>query len=215
VRAFLIESQHQIRTLEVQGALWTQALLDRTRVQERDVPTFTRIAVALDPAGTLQETSDEMGIVAGAKGSDGHGYTLRDASRRGTPAACARAAIQLYDRLEADVLIGEANNGGEWIGTVIAFVAAEMCRQGERRAPTVNYKMVHASRNKQTRAEPVATEFEQGRIHHVGYFPQLEAEQTHWVPGMPSPSRMDAEVWCYTELLLNQPRPMQRMAIHI
>ena len=192
---------------EVPGALWTQALLDRTRVRESQVPTLVRIAVALDPAGTSQATSDEMGIIAGGKGADGHGYTLRDASRRGTPAACARQAVLLYDALQADVLIGESNNGGEWIGTVVAFVAAEMYRQGERPSPHVHYKMVHASRSKQTRAEPVATEFEHDRIHHVGTFPELESEQTSWVPGMPSPSRMDAEVWCFTELLLGTQIP--------
>ena len=186
----------------VEGALWTQTVLDRTRVQEAQVPTLVRIAVALDPAGTSQETSDEMGIVAGGKGVNGHGYTLCDASRRGTPAACARQAVRLYDALQADVLLGESNNGGEWIGTVVQFVAQEMHRQGERATPHVHYKMVHASRSKQTRAEPVATEFEHGRIHHVGTFPELESEQTNWVPGMPSPSRMDAEVWLYTELLL-------------
>lgn len=197
----------------VPGALWTQALLDRTRVTVAQLPPLTRVAIALDPAGTSQDTADEMGIVAGGRSADGHGYTLRDASRRGTPAACARQAILLYDQLEADVLIGEANNGGEWIGTVIAFVAQEMHRQGERPTSSVNYKMVHASRSKQTRAEPIATECEHGRIHHVGWFPELEAEQTGWVPGMPSPSRMDAEVWLYTELLLNQPRPVRSIEV--
>ena len=177
------------------------------------VPHLTRVVIALDPAGTSQATADEMGIVAAGVGVDGHGYVLRDASRRGTPEACARDAIGLYDRLEADVLIGEANNGGEWIGTVIALVAAEMHRRGERPMATVHYKMVHASRNKQTRAEPVATEHAHGRIHHVGVFPELEGEMTGWVPGMPSPSRMDAAVWCFTELLLNQPRKVQSLEV--
>lgn len=202
-------------TEDVPGALWTLALLDKTRVTMADVPPLVRIAVALDPAGTSQASSDEMGIVAGGKDAYGQGYTLRDASRRGTPAACAYDAIRLYDQLEADVLIGEANNGGEWIETVIRFVAAEMHRRGERGSPHIHYKMVHASRNKQTRAEPVATEFEHERIHHVGVFPALEEEQVSWVPGMPSPSRMDAEVWLYTELLLNAPKPVRLMEIHI
>ena len=111
------------------------------------------------------------------------------------------------------MLLGEANNGGEWIGTVIALVAAEMHRRGERPMHTVHYKMVHASRNKQTRAEPIATEYSNGRCHHVGVFPGLESEQTGWVPGMPSPSRMDAAVWCMTELLLNQPRKVQSLEV--
>ena len=200
---------------EVPGALWTQALLDRTRITTNQLPALTRVAIALDPAGTSQETSDEMGIVAGGRDAQGHGYTLRDASRRGTPAACARQAILLYDQLEADVLLGEANNGGEWIGTVIAFVAQEMYRQGARPTASVHYKMVHASRSKQTRAEPVSAEYEHGRISHVGVFQALEEEMVSWVPGMPSPSRMDAAVWCFTELLLNQPKPLRLMEMHI
>jgi hypothetical protein len=190
----------------VPGALWTQELLDQTRVVEDAVPDLTRIVVALDPAATSQATSDEMGIVAAGKDRDGHGYTLRDVSRRGTPATCARAAILLFDALEADLLVGEVNNGGEWIGTVVQFVAQEMHRTGERATASVPYKMLHASRGKQTRAQPIATEYEHHRIHHVGYFPELESEQTNWVPGDDSPSRMDAAVWAFTELLLNEPR---------
>jgi hypothetical protein len=94
------------------------------------------------------------------------------------------------------------DNGAEWITTTLSFVAAEMHRQGERPTPHVHAKTVHASRGKQTRAEPVSAEFEHGRCHLAGIFPHLEAEMTGWVPGMPSPSRMDALVWCMTELLL-------------
>jgi len=198
---------------EIPGALWTMSLLDKTRVTQAQIPPLVRVAVALDPAGTSQETSDEMGIVAGGRSADGHGYVLRDASRRGTPAACARAAILLYDQLEADVLLGETNNGGEWIGTVIQFVANEMYRAGDRPSPHVNYRMVHASRSKQTRAEPVSAEYENGRVSHVGYFPGLEDEMVGWVPGMPSPSRMDALVWLFTELLLQAPRKATTMAL--
>jgi hypothetical protein len=188
--------------LETPGALWTQALIDQTRVSEAQVPALVRIVVALDPSGTSSATSDEMGIVACGKGTDGHGYTLRDASRRGTPAACARAAITLYDSLEADALIVEGNNGAEWLTTTLGFVAQEMWRQGERATPQIHTKMVHASRGKATRAEPVSAETEQGRIHAVGTFPELETELSTWVPGMPSPSRLDAMVWAMTELLL-------------
>ena len=186
------------------GALWTLALLDRTRVTLADVPDLVRIGIALDPAATSQETSDEMGIIAGGRGANGHGYTLRDVSMRGTPTACARTAIFLYDELQADVIIAEVNNGGEWIGTVIKLVAENMWREQERASKEINYKMVHASRGKVTRAEPVATLFEQNRAHHVGTFAALEDQQTTWVPGMKSPDRMDAEVWLYTELLLTE-----------
>jgi Terminase RNaseH-like domain len=199
--------------LDVEGALWTQALLDKTRVGELQVPPLSRIVVAVDPAATSQESSDEMGIVVAGLGADGHGYTLRDASARGTPAACAKTAISVYDTTQADALIAEANNGGEWIETVVRFVAAEMHRLGERSSPAIHYKMVHASRSKQTRAEPIAAEYEHGRVHHVGTFPALESEMTGWVPGMPSPSRMDATVWAYTELLLHAPKKVGMMTL--
>ena len=187
---------------DVPGALWTHAMLDRNRVLLGQVPDLVRVGVALDPAATSQQTSDEMGIVAGGRGIDGHGYVLRDASLRGTPTACARTAILLYDELEADIMVGEVNNGGEWIGTVIQLVAENMYREGERKTKMVNYKMVHASRGKQTRAEPVAVFAQQDRWHHVGLFPALEDQMTHWLPGMPSPDRMDSAVWLGTELLL-------------
>lgn len=191
-------------TEDVPGALWTHVLLDRTRVRDLDVPDLARIAVALDPSATSTETADEMGIVAGGLGVDGHGYVLRDATMRGTPAACARRAIEVYDLIQADVMVAETNNGGEWIGTVIQFVANEMHRQGQRSSNRVHYKMVHASRGKQTRAEPAAVEYENGRCHHVGVFPDLEDQLTSWVPGMRSPDRLDATVWLLHELLLQQ-----------
>jgi hypothetical protein len=188
----------------VPGALWTHGVLDHTRIDPHMLPDLVRIGVAMDPAATSAEHSDEMGIVAGGKDVRGHGYTLQDASMRGTPEACSRVAIHLYDTLEADVLVAEANNGGEWIGTVVKLVAAEMARAGERKNAFINYKMVHATRNKQTRAEPISTLFSQDRIHHVGAFPALEDQECSWVPGMKSPDRMDAEVWLHTELLLGE-----------
>lgn len=206
IRAFLVECQH-VRQLSIPGALLTDEVFTRTRVAATATPELVRVGIALDPAATSADTSDEMGMVAGGVGTDGHGYALEDASSCGTPAACAREAIFLYDRLQADVLVAEVNNGGEWIGTVVQLVAAEMHRKGERASPEVNYKMVHASRGKQTRAEPVAALFQTNRVHHAGTFATLEDQWCNWVPGMASPDRMDAEVWLWTELLLSQEAP--------
>lgn len=187
---------------EIPGALWTQKLLDGTRVEPGSVPDYVRIAIALDPAVSSAETSAEMGIVACARGVNNQGYVLRDASMHGTPMACARQAIFLYDSLNADVLVGEGNNGGEWIGTVIDLVAKDMHTKGERSSPHVSYKMVYASRNKQTRAEPISALYERDRVHHVGVLFDLEEQLANWVPGMKSPDRLDAAVWALTELML-------------
>ena len=195
-----------LETADVPGALWTQALLDQTRVHPEAVPELARVVVALDPASTSGATADEMGLLVVGKGVDSQGYTLRDASLRGTPEVCARQALRVYDALQADLLVGEVNNGGEWIGTTIALVAKDMHVRGERGTAQVNYKQVHASRGKQTRAEPVSALFERQRAHLVGVWPDLEEQLVTWVPGMASPDRLDALTWAYTELFL-EPEP--------
>jgi phage terminase large subunit-like protein len=156
-------------------------------------PDLYRVGVAMDPAGT--STGDECGIVGGgiAKlGDETHLYVLEDVTVQGSPKAQASAAIALYNKLRADCIIAEVNNGGEWIPTVINGIDK-----------SVNVKVVHASRGKKTRAEPVSALYEQGRGHHVGTFADLEDELCQWVPGeSDSPNRLDALVWLATELVL-------------
>lgn len=66
--------------------------------------------------------------------------------------------------------------------------------------------IVHAHRGKQARAEPIAALYEQNKISHVGIFPQLESQMCSWEPlsdpPQPSPDRMDAMVWAFTDLML-------------
>ena len=72
---------------------------------------------------------------------------------------------------------------------------------------TIPYKKVHASRGKQTRAQPVAALYEQGRVSHVEVFPELEEQLTTWTPesGV-SPDRLDALVWALTDLMVGKQR---------
>jgi phage terminase large subunit-like protein len=98
--------------------------------------------------------------------------------------------VAAYHRHSADRIVAEANNGGEMVALTIKTID-----------PAVPVKLVYASRGKQTRAEPISAIYEQGRGHHVGNFPKLEDEMCLWVPGMPSPNRMDALVWTATELM--------------
>ncbi len=97
----------------------------------------------------------------------------------------------MYHRFQADRIVAEQNNGGEMVELTIATADA-----------SVPVKLVHASRGKATRAEPVAALYEQGRVHHVGNFEALEDEQCLWTPGDASPNRMDALVWAITELMI-------------
>lgn len=190
--AFRREAQHEVEDEE--GGLWTRELIEATR-WNGPLPDFFRIAVAIDPNTT--KGGDEAGIVvAGAFRQDGqvHGMILEDATVPGGPEAWAPAAVQAYARRNADVLVAEQNNGGEMVAITIKTVPG---------APAV--KLLHASRGKVTRAEPVQMLYAEGRVHHAGQFPLLETEQCTYKPhsGMPSPGRMDALVWVLTELMLD------------
>lgn len=175
------------------GALWKRTKLDELRVRVKDVPDLVRIVVAIDPAVSATATSAETGIVAAGLGSDGHGYVLDDKSLMGSPAAWASAAVDLYHARKADRIVGEVNNGGDLVEANVRTVDRD-----------ASYKAVRASRGKQTRAEPIAALYEQGRVHHVGSLPELEDQLCDWDPttGSRSPDRLDALVWALTELML-------------
>ncbi len=210
LRAFLREMQHLV--FETEGALWTEARLDGSRVAV--APEMKRVVIGVDPSGG----AGEIGIVAVGLGFDGAAYVLRDASGRGKPREWARRVVLLYGMLAADVVVAEKNFGGEMVASTIHAVDS-----------SVPVKMVVASRGKAIRAEPVAAlygaddrEGDSGlvapgsvvvgvpgsgsRVHHVGHFAELESEMTTWVPGVSwSPNRLDALVWGVTEVLLGVP----------
>lgn len=175
------------------GALWKRTELDADRVTE--TPDLVRVVVAVDPSAT--STGDECGIVVAgiAKiGGDWHFYVLDDRSLQGSPAQWARETVATAHKWRADRIVAEKNNGGEMVSEVIRNV------EGGKAIPI---KLVHASRGKQTRAEPVAAVYEQHRAHHVGTFAQMEDELCTWEPGMESPNRLDALVWAGHELIVN------------
>jgi len=152
--------------------------------------------VAVDPSGCSgdQDTrSDEIGITVCALGTDGHGYLLEDLSGHYGPADWGRIATDAYNRHSADRIVGERNFGGAMVEAVIR--AAN---------PDVPYRDVTASRGKVVRAEPVAALYEQGKVHHIGYFPELEDQlcgmTTSGYGGLKSPDRADSLVWGFTEL---------------
>lgn len=171
------------------GALWKRDQIEALRVSQ--LPPLVRIVVGIDPAVTSDEGSDETGVIVAGLGVDGHGYVLADYSMRASPDRWAREAVNAYYRHSADRVIAEVNNGGDLVEFTLRTVDAN-----------VSYKAVHASRGKLTRAEPVAALYEQGRIHHHATFPDLEDQLTTWTQGEKSPDRMDALVWCFTELML-------------
>lgn len=193
------------------GALWTRANLEANRV--RNAPGLIRVVVSVDPAATSEEGSNETGIIGAGLGVDEHGYVLEDATMKGTPAEWGEKAVMLYDRLGADRLVAETNNGGDMVEHVIKTAARDLWLRGKRPTQHIAYKKVHASRGKHTRAEPVAALDEQGRIHHVGMLGPLEDQLCTWVPGEDSPDRLDARVWAFTELMLKL-KPQRQAESH-
>lgn len=185
-------------TPEVDHALWPIGLIDLHRCSPADVPKLSRIVVSVDPSGASSaddETADEIGIMVNGRSADGHVYTLEDASGVMSPEQWATAVVSAYRRHRADCIVAEKNFGGEMVRTVI--------RTADRTAPV---KLVNASRGKAVRAEPVSSLYEQGMVHHVGQYPemedQLEAFSTAGYTGAGSPDRADAQVWGITELSL-------------
>lgn len=180
---------------DVEGALWTYDMLEANRV--RETPELARVVVAIDPAVTSGEESDETGIIVAGVGIDGTVYVFADLSGRFSPDAWANRAVGAYEQHHGDRIVAEVNNGGDLVERTIRTVS-----------PRISYRSVRASRGKQTRAEPVAALYEQGRVHHVGMFPELEEQLTTWTPDSgKSPDRLDALVWAITELMLEKPKP--------
>lgn len=175
---------------DLPGALWSLSTLDAYRL--REAPQMGRIVVAVDPAVTATEASDEHGIIVAGL-SDQRGIVLEDASLSGSPNEWARRAVSLYRSWSADCIVIEVNQGGDMVAHTIRTID-----------PNVKIREVRASRGKHVRAEPIAALYEQGRAAHVGAFPELEAQMTQMTTsgfeGEGSPDRVDALVWAMTEL---------------
>lgn len=173
-------------------ALWNRGQIDILRMTEH--PDLTRVVVAIDPAVSAGDESSETGIIVAGIGKVGlvlHGYILADLTMRGRPDEWAKAAVAGYHNFAADRVVGEVNNGGDMVEYTVRTI--------EKNIP---FTQLHASRGKYIRAEPVSALYEQSRIHHVGYFPELEDQLCEWVIGDTSPDRLDALVWAITELML-------------
>lgn len=186
--------------VDTPGALWSRDPLDAQRV--REAPELARVVVAVDPAVTSAEDADETGIVVVGKGLDGRAYVLDDRSLRASPDGWAREVARAFDLYRADRVVGEVNNGGDLVESLLRTVR-----------PGLPYRAVRASRGKRTRAEPVAALYEQGRVSHVGAFPALEDQMCAFTPDAPgSPDRVDALVYAIAELALASRDPVRVVA---
>lgn len=183
---------------DIPGALWNRDIIDAGRL--REVPeNLERVYVAVDPAVTNTENSDEHGIVVVglARDAEGYarGYVLEDGSMRGNPEDWAKKAVSLYRSWSADKIIAEKNQGGLMVESTLKAV--------DRNVPV---ELVTATRGKVVRAEPISALYEQGRIHHCGQFDVLEDQMCLFSidyvrsASNGSPDRVDALVWGLTKI---------------
>lgn len=176
---------------DVEGALWLRAWIDEHRATSapRDL---ARVVVGVDPSGSKR--GDEVGIITAALDHKRHGYVLADDSCHASPDEWATRAVIAWRDHKADRIVAEANFGGEMVESTIRTAARKL-------GLSVPVTLVHASRGKAVRAEPIAALYQQGLIHHVGTLTGLENELCGWRPLDPlSPGRLDALVWALTDL---------------
>lgn len=172
-------------------ALWRREIIRRVDV----APDLVRVVVAVDPAVSNEPGSDETGIVAAGIDSAGSAYVLDDLSGKYDPIHWARAVISAFDIHNADIIIGEKNQGGDLVESNLRTVRGN-----------VPFKSVTATRGKYVRAEPMASLYERGKVLHVGEFPALEDQMCSFRPETDrkkagySPDRVDALVWALTYL---------------
>lgn len=190
---------------DIEGALWSRSMIEQVRV--KSAPDLVRIVVAVDPSGTGGGApNDDIGIIVAGVDEKGHGYVLQDASCNLSPAGWGERVVSAFHSFGADRVVAEVNYGGAMVEAVIR--AADL---------SIPYRAVSASRGKVARAEPIAALYEQGRVHHVGGFPDLEDQMCGLIigggyegPGR-SPDRADALVWALTDLMMKpQHSPQMR-----
>ena len=183
---------------EASGALWNRELLQSC---EMDIPdpvdfanTLARVVVAIDPAVTANAESDMTGIVVAGIDINGMCYVLEDATERYSPEQWASKANELYHKYSADRVVAERNQGGDMVRHTLQTVNE-----------VIPIRLVHASRGKYARAEPISALYERGKVKHRRGLDELENQMVIWEPmgSIGSPDRLDALVWALTELALN------------
>ena len=169
---------------------WNQALIEESRLPNDTEKELSQIIVAIDPAVTANENSDETGIVVVGKDHNNEYYVLEDLSGRHTADKWGKIAVNAYYEWEADRVVAEVNNGGDLVERLIRNID-----------PNIPYRSVRATRGKIVRAEPIAALYEQRRVHHIGIYPELETQMCSYTGDIKtSPDRLDALVWGLSEL---------------
>lgn len=180
---------------DVPGALWTMDMLTECRIPLGELPSsIVRTTISVDPAVSTSEKANETGIIVISRAENGHAFVRKDASGEFTASEWAKVAIRQYRNFEASRMVGEANNGGDLVESNV-----------KAHDKSIHFRKVWAVKSKGQRAEPIAALYEQGKIHHVGQFPDLESQMMLITReeyfGAGSPDRLDALVWGASDVM--------------
>lgn len=174
------------------AALWRRSWIEDARL--RTAPPLKLVVIGVDPPASSH--GDECGIVVAGIDETNTGYVLADCSEGDlTPSQWAARVAEAFERHEADLVVAEANQGGEMVRSVLLQAASNL-----------PVKLVHATRDKRTRAMPIAHLYERGSVRHAGTFAALEDQMCTYDGEGPSPDRLDALVWAFTDLFPNERR---------
>ena len=184
---------------DAEGALWSSKIINEHRVHK--VPNgvkLTKITTGVDPSGANgkkktegQKKPDDIGIVTCFRGSDGHYYVIADDTMNGSPAEWGKKCVDVYNSLKVDTIAVEINFGGGMCEHTIRSMSD---------SDSIRIKNVTSSRSKLLRAEPISALYEQGLVHHVGHFPELEEEMVSYLGEGDSPNRLDSLVFSLADL---------------
>ena len=190
------------------NALFTREDIDNNRIKKEDLPQMDRIHVGVDPAVTSEDDSNDTGIVVVGQDENDHYYVIADMTCHKKPMGWATQALKAFCWNEADMMIGEVNNGGDLIEAVIRSIPKDEMQGIDISGEDVPYKSVRATRGKAIRAEPVGAICQQGRLHIVDTLPELEDQMVQYDPETSenSPDRYDAMVWGVVSIM-KEPAP--------
>ncbi|MDR0552963.1 MAG: phage terminase large subunit [Holosporales bacterium] len=179
------------------GALWRD---EDILYKEASRPDMQRVVIGVDPAMSNGENSDETGIIVAGLGEDEKVYILDDLSGKYTPPEWAKVVARAYHDYQAERVVGEVNNGGDLVESMIKTFSK-----------FIPFSPVRAIKGKVARAEPIALMYESSNVYHVRRFEELEKQmrkmsrvtedgETGKAGDQEHDDRVDALVWAVSEI---------------
>lgn len=168
----------------------SDSLFANVDFEPRPLPQIARVVIGVDPATTARDYSNDFGLIVAAMDTESRCYIIADHTACYTPAAFAAKVVELYHAHNAEAVVVEVNQGGDFIKHAILSVD-----------PCVVVKEVRAHTSKSERAAPLATLFETRKVFFAAPLPKLKRQmQLMTFSGYmgakgESPDALDAAIW--------------------